>query len=70
MKMEKDNSSEMSAIIHKSAQCFITEDCHTDVQGHEKLVFLTNKFVSYNLNKAIYLKNTKFQVNSDTFYWK
>jgi hypothetical protein len=68
--MEKDNPSEMPAIIHKSAQRFITEDYHTGFQGHDKLVFLTIKFASYNLNKAIYLKNTKFQVNSDTFYWK
>jgi len=61
MKMEKENSSEMSAIIHKSAQCFIKEDCHTGVQGHEILVFLTIKFASYNLNKAIYLKVPNFR---------
>jgi hypothetical protein len=50
MKMGKENSSEMSAIIHKSAQCFIIEDCHTGVQGHEKLVLLRIKFASYNFN--------------------
>jgi len=44
MKMEKENCSEMSAIIHKIARCFITEDCHTGVQCHEILVFLTIKF--------------------------
>ena len=46
MKLEKENSSEKSAIIDKSAPCFVTEDCHTGIQGHAKLVFLTIKFAS------------------------
>jgi len=34
-------------------QCFITEHCHTGVQGHEKLVFLRIKLASIILNEAI-----------------
>jgi hypothetical protein len=37
----------------QTAQRFVTEDCHTGVQGHEKLVFHTIKFASCILNEAI-----------------
>lgn len=55
----------MSEIIHKSAPCFIIKDCHADVQGHEKLVFLTFKFASFILNKAI---PKKYQISGKLRY--